>query len=725
MRLNATFIFLFMFILSLSISGKNYKLITPCTLDAGLLSQNLQSKRPDMFLLWFPSLGGVRGGLYKGQLIPGLLKEQKLNKDSVPHKVISKNGTTREYQAVPDACRLNNGDILVVFYDGDDHVTYPNPEYPNAGRICLTRSKDKGCAWSNPVVIYDDVNDNRDPHINQMSDGSLILSFFSLEFEVSGSQGLSGEEPSYTKEQDDTPGAYPSTIELKDGSILMNYYEEGKGGSIRAKRFKLPEAENNEQFSEPQQVEALPLKPEKSVTNTLANWQLFIDDYWIENAQNIETKLHQPEKYSNNPIIKSDVHWEENPYCFGTVIFDKEDSIFKFWYQSYNHVEVMQERTPILYSTSKDGINWFRPNLGVIEYQGSTDNNIVLQNYGFHDLYSPSVIKDNEDTDLDKRYKMIWWDFPLGEKGYQDDGMCVAFSPDGIHWTKHPGNPVLHASKKAQSISDVMSVMQDKKTGKFVAYTKGWAEPWPAFRQIVRTESNDFIHWSEPEVVLSHKHNVKDPQSYGMTVSQYGNSYIGLLHSYKKPGDETIDVQLTVSHDNKKWERVSNQQTFLPLGKPGSWDDGMLFCAPMFNHGDKTLIYYGGWDNSHNSKEPRHSGIGLATLRLNGFVSLDAGRELATVTTRAIQNADGPLLVNADAGKGTLRAALIDADGNTIPGYSLEDCLPINKDGIAQVVRWKKHSELPKTVNILRIRFEMVNTELYGFFAGREALRFD
>ncbi|MCM4173508.1 hypothetical protein DHD32_18690 [Arenibacter sp. TNZ] len=461
-----------------------------------------------------------------------------------------------------------------------------------------------------------------------------------------------------------------------------------------------------------------------SLTKTSANWQLFIDDYWIANSTKITTKLHQPERHNDNPLIRADVPWEQNPYCFGTVIFDEEDSIFKFWYQSYNVKDELKEKTPILFATSLDGINWTRPNLGINEYKGSTDNNIVLHNYGFHDLYSPSVIKDNKDPDPAKRYKMIWWDFPLGEKGYQDDGMCVAFSPDGIHWTKYAGNPVHSANKTAQSISDVMSVMQDEKTGKYVAYTKGWAEPWPLFRQIVRTESSDFINWSEPEVVISHKYDIEDPQSYGMTVSQYGNSYIGLLYSYKKPGDETIDVQLAVSHDNRNWERVADQQTFLPLGTTGSWDDGMLFCAPVFNHGDKTVIYYSGWDNSHNSKEQRHSGIGRATLRLNGFVSLDAGHA-ATVTTKPIQRADGPLFVNADASNGFLRVALIDAEGNTIPGYSLEDCYPIDKDGTVQTVRWKKHSELPIRENGLSIKFEMENTELYGFFAGTKAQRAD
>ena len=189
-----------------------------------------------------------------------------------------------------------------------------------------------------------------------------------------------------------------------------------------------------------------------------------------------------------------------------------------------------------------------------------------MTHYGHHDLYSPSVLRDDRDPDPQRRYKMIWWDFPNGKRGYRDDGMCVAFSADGIRWTKHPGNPVLHAKKQERSISDVMSVMFDSRADKFVAYTKGWADPWPAFRQIVRTESSDFVHWSEPEVVLRHTFDEKDPQSYGMAVTQYESLYLGLLCSYKKPGNETIGIQLAVSHDNHKWARVANQETFLPTG---------------------------------------------------------------------------------------------------------------------------------------------------------------
>jgi len=37
---------------------------------------------------------------------------------------------------------------------------------------------------------------------------------------------------------DDFVGAYPSMVSLKDGSVLIVYYEEGEESNIRAKRFR-------------------------------------------------------------------------------------------------------------------------------------------------------------------------------------------------------------------------------------------------------------------------------------------------------------------------------------------------------------------------------------------------------------------------------------------------------------------------------------------------------
>src|SRR5690606_28663195 len=101
--------------------------------------------------------------------------------DTSNYTIISKGGDAGDYQAFPDAVKLQNGDILVVFYAGDGHVTYPNENYPKAGRICMVRSKDEGKTWSAPVTIYDDMHDNRDSHISQLSDGTVVVTFFSLD----------------------------------------------------------------------------------------------------------------------------------------------------------------------------------------------------------------------------------------------------------------------------------------------------------------------------------------------------------------------------------------------------------------------------------------------------------------------------------------------------------------------------------------------------------------
>jgi len=98
----------------------------------------------------------------------------------IPPVVISKGKLAGRYQAFPDACRLKNNDIIVAFYAGYTHVSFPNDEFPLGGRICMVRSSDEGRTWTESSVLYDDKYDNRDPHVSQLDDGTVICTFFSL-----------------------------------------------------------------------------------------------------------------------------------------------------------------------------------------------------------------------------------------------------------------------------------------------------------------------------------------------------------------------------------------------------------------------------------------------------------------------------------------------------------------------------------------------------------------
>jgi sialidase-1 len=164
-------------------------------------------------------------------------------------KIISKGGAARVYQAFPDACRLRNGDIVAVFYDGYHHISLPNAEYPRGGKICLVRSKDEGRTWSEPQVVYDDEIDNRDPHIAELSDGTLIVSFFSIlpyegefdaghyptgQLKISGIQLTRSTDGGTTWEQNVAPIYQDEDVwacsapvrELPDGTCILGAYTE-------------------------------------------------------------------------------------------------------------------------------------------------------------------------------------------------------------------------------------------------------------------------------------------------------------------------------------------------------------------------------------------------------------------------------------------------------------------------------------------------------------------
>jgi hypothetical protein len=94
------------------------------------------------------------------------------------HLVISRGEAAGPYQAFPDVCRLPGDDLLCVFYAGYGHVSLPEGDWPRGGRICLVRSSDEGRTWSEPRVLFDGPQDDRDPHIAALRDGTLVCSFF-------------------------------------------------------------------------------------------------------------------------------------------------------------------------------------------------------------------------------------------------------------------------------------------------------------------------------------------------------------------------------------------------------------------------------------------------------------------------------------------------------------------------------------------------------------------
>jgi len=112
-----------------------------------------------------------------------------------------------------------------------------------------------------------------------------------------------------------------------------------------------------------------------------------------------------------------------------------------------------------------------------------------------------------------------------------------------------------------------------------------------------------------------------------------------------------------------------------------------------------------------------HFDIGMATLRLDGFASLDAGATEATLITKLLDFSAGDLLLNADVEPGGyIRVGLLDSEGNAISGYSLDLSDDVQGDQLRALVTWGDQATLPDSLpGGTRLEFRMVNAKLYSF----------
>jgi hypothetical protein len=85
------------------------------------------------------------------------------------------------------------------------------------------------------------------------------------------------------------------------------------------------------------------------------------------------------------------------------------------WYSTMHHFRytqnIFRENTYLCYATSKDGIHWEKPELGLIDYRGTKTNNIVFEAHEAPELGisgildAVSIIKDPLDPHRSRRYK--------------------------------------------------------------------------------------------------------------------------------------------------------------------------------------------------------------------------------------------------------------------------------------------------------------------------------
>lgn len=442
---------------------------------------------------------------------------------------------------------------------------------------------------------------------------------------------------------------------------------------------------------------------------------LFADDSGLVSTHSLTRTMH-PCRRRASPVLEPEQSWEgQRVYIYGSVYHDDAANLFRMWYQS---------AAMMLYATSRDGLVWDKPALGIRDYHASRENN------GIYTISSPSVLRDAFEKDPAKRYKI------LGSKG---GGYHAAYSADGLHWKPYPRNPVLTSS-------DTITLAQDPATGEYLAYHKRMTLIRGFRRRVVwLSRSHDFQTWTRPELVFAPdavddawvSRPVERTEIYNMSVYPHAAGYIALptvfhvtaerpraeVQPEQSPVDGPIDVQLATSADGSHWSRSEPRRSMIPRGPAGSFDAGAILgvSSTLVHTADESWVYYTALTTTHGAPmPPKRLSIGRAEWRLHGFVSLDCGEKEGRLATRPLKLSAPALLVNADATGGELRVALLEADGQPIHGLALADCEPLRQDATRWTARWRG-VKIPPLDRPVRVLIQMRHGRLFSISAASPA----
>ncbi len=475
--------------------------------------------------------------------------------------------------------------------------------------------------------------------------------------------------------------------------------------------------------------------------------QLFVDDFLISESEGVERRLNQPRKHHGNPVVsrvpEGEEAWEAGmPISFSSILYDPGDELFKLWY-SLHAGSGGDEESVLCFAQSSDGIRWDKPRLGKFKYRGTTENNIVIPHGGL----ASGVFLDPHEVDPSKRFKMLHM-----RGGYE---IHASYSGDGLSWSPYndgeavffepPGHDSQMVAYWDEALGRYVGIIRDR-TGRISQVRPrlvsdpearaGWRRHWDpqrnrapenhSIRRVGQILSRNFVDWGDYRVIVGP--DAEDPlnrdQFYNMEVMTYEGLRIGLITVFSYDPEYCRGaVQLTCSRNGLTWERSGNREVFVPLStRPGDFDWGAIHpLQGPFVFDEEIWIYYHAVGVDHNHSRPPGvdgfpNGIGLAKLRLDGFVSVQADKRGGHLTTRSFTFTGDELVVNADARAGLLRVEVLDHEGRPVPGYGREDCDPIRQDSLRRTVTWKGRNAVTSLAGKpIRLRFYLEEASLYSF----------
>lgn len=417
----------------------------------------------------------------------------------------------------------------------------------------------------------------------------------------------------------------------------------------------------------------------------------------------------------------------------------------------------------IAYAESADAVKWDVPKLGLIDYAGNKDNNVVFRgdlNGSVRGFHGGSVFVDP--SSKDEHYKMLYlgiitdeeWNAFAAKYPEEVDTMarrpdvsgfrCVvavfgAVSPDGLHWTSLP-EPLM-----IQHADTMNTCYYDVERKEYVAYVRGWQvnprvhgeEPenldvWIGVgrRSIARSVSKDYRHFSKPEIAVSTGADMAPSHLYytngKTTLPGIPDNHVMFPWVWELESDGGASWLLS-SADGWTWSRVPGGPV-VDLGLPGTPTGGYVVCSGNLLEypGELWGIPYGANPIPHKypgrnfeKRKGLFPGVpsegGLAVWPRGRLVALECGEE-GEFATVAFMPRGTHIRLNASVKPtGYIKVAVrrFGSDGD-IAGRSFDEADPIVGDGLAIPVTWKGDAELNHEGKAVILRFHLRQAKLFG-----------
>jgi hypothetical protein len=452
-------------------------------------------------------------------------------------------------------------------------------------------------------------------------------------------------------------------------------------------------------------------------TNIGSRRQLFVDRHLIERTDGVRLVLHQPQRHQ--PAIKAEYPWEQ--YGVSYMVTFRDGQKFRAWYRvDPDQLERKPRRHMTAYAESEDGIGWHKPMLGIVEFAGSKENNLVWN--GEAGNMAP-FRDDNPKAKPGERYKAI----------VRSRDVYALVSPDGLHWKLAQDQPIL-----TEPPFDSHNIaFWDAQAAEYVVYTRGVRRDGPlgqgmqsrfksGVRWVRRATSQDFLNWSELEPIQTG--DAPREEFYTNATIRYERAPDYLLMfpsrfaSARKPkpdwkfGRGVNDIVLLSSRDGVQWDRTFMEAFIRPGLDDGNWHERSLYMERgVLQTSPTELSLY----CMQNWRLPTVH-IRRYSLRVDGFASAQAGYEAGTLLTKPLVFSGKQLFLNyATSAVGWLKVELQEADGTAIEGYTLVDCPEILGDKVDAPVSWRSRENVSQLAGRpVRIKFQLSDADLYALRFG-------